>query len=535
MKYLFDYLKREPVKVGLVFILTMITSALRVTHALINVNIFNSLIKLQVYNFFSWVMVDIGVFAVLSLFLTVLQIQIAKTTQYLSLALRKDIVAQISKSTIMHYQEKDTGVYASWLTNDITTIESNGFDNILQSIQIITDPLFSMFALFKFSWTFIPLVLLISISTVFLPQIIHRQLSKASLSTTKANENLLNVINDGLRGFTTFSIFGVERQLEERITAATLTLIGKKVRQAKYQAAANNIAGFANILGQTGIEAWTGFLALQRIISVGVIGSSGNLAYNVFNSFAVIAPLWAEMTALTPIFAKYQLDQQENAKKVGKTLANPEFQLLEIKNLRFSFANRPVFKQALNLHLEKKQKMAITGDSGSGKSTLLKIIAGQIRNYQGQVRLNEQSEKELSYDSIRKAMIYIDQMPYIFNDTIRYNLELGEHFSEQEIYASLRKADLLNYVKKLPAGLETQVGESGAHMSGGQKQRLALARGLLRKRKLFLLDESTSNLDKQSALTVEDIFLNNPDIAVIFVSHQLHNENKQKFDQIIRL
>lgn len=171
----------------------------------------------------------------------------------------------------------------------------------MQAIQIITDPLFSIIALVQFSWTFVPLILIVSLLTVLLPQIIHKKLANAGLSTTKANERLLNVINDSLRGFTTFSIFGMERQLEKRIIGTALSVANKKIKQEKYQAVANNLAGFSNIIGQTGIQAWTGFLALNKIISIGVIGSSGNLSYNVFNSLAVIAPIWTEMTALTPI------------------------------------------------------------------------------------------------------------------------------------------------------------------------------------------------------------------------------------------
>ena len=75
----------------------------------------------------------------------------------------------------------------------------------------------------------------------------------------------------------------------------------------------------------------------------------------------------------------------------------------------------------------------------------------------------------------------MDQIPYLFNGTIRYNLELGEHFSDQEIFDALRKADLLDYVKELPAGLDTKVGENGTKMSGGQKQRLAFSAWLTKK------------------------------------------------------
>lgn len=535
MSYLFKYLKKEPKLVMIVTLLTIITSSLRVTHALINVSIFNALIKLQIDRFFKYVGLDIVVFAILSIFLILLQIQTTKTVQYLSIDLRKDIINQIEKKRITDFQKKDTGIYASWLTNDITTIENQGFYNILQAIQIITDPLFSIVALVQFSWTFVPLILIVSLLTVLLPQIIHKKLANAGLSTTKANERLLNVINDSLRGFTTFSIFGMERQLEKRIIGTALSVANKKIKQEKYQAVANNLAGFSNIIGQTGIQAWTGFLALNKIISIGVIGSSGNLSYNVFNSLAVIAPIWTEMTALTPIFEKYHLDNNQNSKQEGQQLTDFKFKSLSTRNLQMTFDHKRIFQHPLNIKINTNEKVGIYGQSGSGKSTLLKIISGQIQNYQGSIRLNNIEEKEISYDSLRQTAIYIDQTPYLFDDTVLYNLTLGENFPSEQINKILEKIDLADFINQLPQGLNTQIGEGGANLSGGQKQRLALARGLLRKKSLFLFDESTSNLDKKTALKVENDFLKQKDITVIFVSHQLHEENKDRFDQLLEI
>lgn len=532
MNYLFHYLRKRPGAVGIVIVLTIITSALRVTHALINVNIFNALIKLEFHGFFYWVIIDIAVFAI---FLVLMQIQMAETVQLLSLDLRKDIIRQLSGKSIEEFNKQDTGVYASWLTNDVTTIENDGFYNILQSVQIITDPLFSMIVLAKFSWTFIPIIALVSFLTVFLPQLIHKRLASASLSTTKANEKLLNVINDSLRGFNTFSIFGVEKQLEARVTETALFLLDKKVKQAKYQSIANNIAGFSNILGQVGIQAWTGYLALEKIISIGVIGSSGNLAYNVFNSLAVIAPIWTEMTALKPIFDKYHLTEKKNYKEEGQDCTENKFDSLEVINLQKKYQDREVFAHPINLCILKNQKVGIYGKSGSGKTTFMKIISGQIRSYTGEIQLNKVELNRLKYSALQKILLYVEQTPYLFNDTVRYNLTLGEDFTDNEIIDALKKANLWKTISNLPDGLNTEINENGNNFSGGQKQRLALARGLLRKRKLFLLDESTSNLDKKTALKVENTFLGLDDATVIFVSHQLHNENKSAFDQIIEI
>ncbi|WP_229265830.1 ABC transporter transmembrane domain-containing protein [Lactobacillus crispatus] len=190
---------------------------------------------------------------------------------------------------------------------------------------------------------FVPLILIVSLLTVLLPQIIHKKLANAGLSTTKANERLLNVINDSLRGFTTFSIFGMERQLEKRIIGTALSVANKKIKQEKYQAVANNLAGFSNIIGQTGIQAWTGFLALNKIISIGVIGSSGNLSYNVFNSLAVIAPDLDRDDRINPYFEKYHLDNNQNSKQEGYQLTDFKFKSLSTRNLQMTFDHKEFF------------------------------------------------------------------------------------------------------------------------------------------------------------------------------------------------
>ena len=100
---------------------------------------------------------------------------------------------------------------------------------------------------------------------------------------------------------------------------------------------------------------------------------------------------------------------------------------------------------------------------------------------------------------------------------------------------SARIAEAEEFITQMPKGYQSYISQGGRNVSGGQKQRLALARGLLRKKSLFLFDESTSNLDKKTALKVENDFLKQKDITVIFVSHQLHEENKDRFDQLLEI
>jgi len=371
-----------------------------------------------------------------------------------------------------------------------------------------------------------------------LPQLIKKKLAQSNLSTTKENAEVLNIINDGLRGFVTLSSFGVEQQLEQRITNAVKKLIGAKVHQAKVSTVATCIAQLSNVVAQMAISAWTGLLIFKNLVTIGVYSSASNLSFNVFNSLAASAPILAELRSLDPIFEKYHLNDKSN---INNSQQNTYFELsnsgslnINSKNLQVSYQNdKKIFDNPLTFSIMAGEKVAICGDSGSGKSTLLKLISGQLRKYEGNLQLNKFEMRKISYSAIRDKVIYVDQSPYLFNDTIRYNLELGERFAEQELAMALEKSDLLSFVNQLPKKLDTPVGEGGTSLSGGQKQRLALARGLLRKKEIFLLDESTSSLDKKSALKVENDFLSQPDITVLFVSHQLHSENKDKFDQII--
>ena len=149
--------------------------------------------------------------------------------------------------------------------------------------------------------------------------------------------------------------------------------------------------------------------------------------------------------------------------------------------------------------------------------------------------LNNSELKAIKYNDIRNIIAYIDQSPYLFNDPVRYNLTLGKRFTDKEVERALKQADLWNFVNKLPSGLNSVISENGNNLSGEQKQRLALARGLLRKRQVFLLDESTGNLDRASAVKIENTFLNLKNATVIFVSHQLHQENNGLFNQIIKI
>ena len=181
-----------------------------------------------------------------------------------------------------------------------------------------------------------------------------------------------------------------------------------------------------------------------------------------------------------------------------------------------------------------KQFVAIMGPSGSGKSTLLNLVFRTLDPTEGYVRLDGQDIKELKLDAFRKQMTIISQTPYLFNDTILNNILYCNNTSTKEdVIAMCTSLDLHDYITSLPLGYDTYVGDQGSLFSGGEKQRISIARGLLQRKKIVLLDEPLSALDKDNAKRVIDLLKTLTDCTRVIVTH--HTEYASDVDTTIYL
>ncbi len=168
---------------------------------------------------------------------------------------------------------------------------------------------------------------------------------------------------------------------------------------------------------------------------------------------------------------------------------------IEVIDLNFSyFPDKPILK-SVSLSIPQGSKVALVGASGSGKTTLANIIVGFYPVTEGEILYNGVSEKEIDLATIRANIHLILQHPKLFNDTMLFNLTLGEAYSEADVRKALHIAQLDEVVEYLHEGLDTMVGKDGIKLSGGQRQRVAIARMVLSDPKVVILDESTSALD----------------------------------------
>ncbi|MEI2365007.1 ATP-binding cassette domain-containing protein, partial [Niallia circulans] len=205
---------------------------------------------------------------------------------------------------------------------------------------------------------------------------------------------------------------------------------------------------------------------------------------------------------------------------------------LTCENLTYKIGDKMILSD-LNLEIKKGKKILITGPSGSGKSTLLKILQKRIQNYQGTIKLDGVNFLDVDAISFYKTISMINQKPFLFDDTLRNNIILGENYSETDIINACSRAGLTEVI--FDKGLDYKVGEDGKNLSGGQRQRIEIARAFLRNREILLMDEATSSLDRETAKEIEQIVLLDKELTVVSVSHHFEKENLSVYDEIIVL
>ena len=214
------------------------------------------------------------------------------------------------------------------------------------------------------------------------------------------------------------------------------------------------------------------------------------------------------------------LDSIEKEAKEEQQELTP-FSELTVSGLDFAFADRKLFEN-LSFKMKRGQILAIAGESGRGKTTLAKLLLGKRQADRGSIFLGEKEIKSLSKSTIYQEVMYVSANSVLLNASIIENLQLAVDWSRGEIEGWLAENGVLAFVRDLPQGLDTLVGENGSQLSPGQRQQIICVRAILAKRSLYLFDEVTSSVDKDNEAAIYDLLtLVAQDALVIEITHKM--------------
>ena len=340
----------------------------------------------------------------------------------------------------------------------------------------------------------------------------------------RANEVFLSKVQDVVARYTTFFGYYKINNIIPLIRNASEYLGKEKVNFLRVNKSAEGFIGIVNIFSQVAVVTFTGILAGLNYVTIGALSTTGSLASKIFNFISMGSNSLMMRKSVDVYFDKYQ-DFEMNINKKIEPLFLKDF--IELKNINYKIGDKSIFEN-LNLKFERGKKYAIIGNSGSGKSTLLNILSGRIQNFKGEIIVD--GKRISDKNRLQSIAAYTSQDSHMFNDTVLNNITLWNNSMTSNAKESINRLGINSYINQ-----DYVLQEKGKNLSGGQKQRIALARSIIETDKIVLLDESTANLDKSTALLLENSFLNEEDSTVIMVTHHLFEENKQKFDQVICL
>ena len=345
------------------------------------------------------------------------------------------------------------------------------------------------------------------------------------------SEELLN--HYLVRGFMEMLVFRMNKQFPNEIRKtqnAKEDIVSAKVKMNMIHEAFFTIFALLVAMLDMGIlfYAWN-----NQGLTVGSVVALITLVENAYTPIAVFNVLYVQYKLDKASYGRFEefLSLKDDEQLISGKAIKEGIGEITIKNLSFGYDERKIIDK-LSLSIKKGEKVAFVGESGSGKSTLIKIILGLLKYNEGQVCLGNAELKDVCLGELYTKVSYLSQDAPVFDGTIRENLVFEQNVSEEQILKVLSKVQLSYLIENVAEGLDTEIGEKGTCLSGGEKQRLALARLWFEESDLVILDEATSAMDNLTEENVmRAVIQRMGEKTVIAIAHRL--SSIAGFDRII--
>jgi len=449
---------------------------------------------------------------------------IAKPSLEISEVMRGNLFRRIQKIKMNFVENISAGDITYRLTEDADRVSEVIYKTAQDTIPCTLQLLAVIIYMFYLDWS-------LTVSTFVLAPLIilsvnsfGRRVLIASEKSQESTSNLAGLIGESINGMSTIRAFAAENWIEKRFYKRLSTNKKAKYKTLKLLAFQHPVVGF--------VEAF-GILAILGLGAARI--NLGLLTSEEFSSFfAAILMLIDPISHVSTNFNDYKqaeasikrlknINQEpvEEDKENLRRISNIEGKI-SFKKVNFSYKKDNQVLKNINLEIKRGEVTAFVGASGASKSTMLALILKFITPNNGDIFIDDKNLKILNTKDIRKNIALVQQQPFLFSGKIIDVIRMGRNYTKEEVMESARKANAHNFIQKLPEKYETEITERGSNFSGGQIQRIAIARAILGNPSILLLDEATSALDAESESEVQK-GLNRAmkDRTVIVIAHRL--------------
>ena len=461
----------------------------------------------------------------------------ASEPRFIEKAMRqyKDFAFQkLTEKSISSFRAESTAAYLSALTNDAASVEA---DHLSQQLSVITKTVTFLGALAMMLW-YSPLMTAIAAGVTVLPLIASLltggQLQAAEKRVSDRNRDFTAALSDCLGGFSVVKTFRAEKEIFRLFAESNRALEQEKFSRRRVKALVGMIGAIAGIVAQLGAFLAGAYLALAgKGLTAGAVFMFVNLMSFMIGPVAELPALLAARKAARGLIDKLADALEQDEAQPDGVHITPLARELRFENVRFSYDGETEILRGVSARFEAGKAYAIVGASGSGKTTLLNLLTSPGTAYDGSILLDGTELRTIAPESLYETVSLIQQNVFVFNASIRDNITMFRSFPSEELAQAVRRAQLESLLADRGEGY--LCGENGSGLSGGEKQRISIARSLLKHASVLLADEATAALDAQTAHQVTDDILSLTGVTRIVVTHTLEQAALRQYDGILVL
>ena len=444
------------------------------------------------------------------------------------------VFTELSKKSISAFSGENTAIYLSALSNDANDIESGYLANIF---PLICDVLLFIGALAMMIW-YSPILTLVAIAVSFLPILASilsgNRMAEAETAVSNKNETLTATLKDSLSGFSVIKSFRAEKAICEQFAQNVKAVASAKCHRDRVAVILYSMGNFTGILAQFGVFFVGAWLTVTgRGASAGIVMSFVQMMNYIINPISRVPYILAKRKAAFALIDKLARALNNNVRDEGAHIPLTLSDGIHMDNVTFSYDGEKEALSHVTTTFEAGKSYAIVGGSGSGKSTLLNLLMASYSNYEGTIHFDDNELRNISSASLYELVSLIQQNVFVFNNSVRDNVTMFHPFDDNAVNQALALSGLSEFIAR--RGEDALCGENGCNLSGSEKQRISIARSLLRKSPVLLMDEATAALDTQTAFRVIGSILDLKGLTRIVVTHALDETILKRYDKILAM
>lgn len=421
--------------------------------------------------------------------------------------IRSDLYEKIQRLPLQWFDARRTGDIMTRVVEDVTNMERVIIDGaeqgLIAGLQVIGIGIYLYYLNPQVAaWATLPVPLLAVGAWYYSTHGLDRYKNQRN-----AASDLNSLLHDNISGVRQIKVYAAEAEEHRRFNAFSDALRNASLRMMKWWALYSPGMSFVRMTGYVLVLAFGGSAVMRGILKPGE-----------FTTFLLFLSLFYEpidrlnqlnqmvlsaRSAADRVFEIMDADEEQNATSGGSLPATINGHV-RFHNVSFSYNAQPTLHH-ITLEALPGQTIALVGSTGAGKTTVLSLLARFYEATSGQISIDGRDISQLAKNQLRDRLAYVTQEAFLFNGSVRENLLLSKrNASDAELWAALEAAHANHFVRELPMGLDTNVGERGVKLSGGEKQRLSIARALLKNAPILLLDEATASVDSETERQIQD-------------------------------